>query len=77
MQERSEIKPYWIKREPGLSPHLMYGTGPFTMCVAIVCNMDWARNIRDSLNANAAVSGPAVAGTLDRPCSTGGQHGND
>ena len=27
---------------------------------------------------NVAVSGPAVAGTLDRPCSTiGGQHGND
>jgi hypothetical protein len=26
---------------------------------------------------NVAVSGPAIAGTLDRPCSTGGQHGND
>ena len=49
----SEIKPYWVNPAPDRSPHLVYGTGPFAMMVAVVCNIDWAKRIRNELNGVA------------------------
>jgi len=51
----SEIKPYWVKPFPDASPHLVYGTGPCQMMIAIVCNIDWAKKIRNMLNEHEAL----------------------
>lgn len=44
-------KPYRVKPSPtGDTIHLVVDHGPIETCVAIVCNVEWAKRIRDILN---------------------------